>query len=63
MERKESDSVLARKEPKPNNMTIRYTVRMNDDEDKKVNAYCEKSGKNRSDVIREAISRLIHTPL
>lgn len=50
---------MARKEPKPNNMTIRYTVRMNDDEGKKVNAYCKKSGKNKSDVIREAVMKLI----
>lgn len=48
------------KAPKPNNMTVRYTVRMSDDDDKRMNAYCEKSGKNRSDVIREAVMKLIN---
>lgn len=51
---------MARKEPRPDNLNVRYTVRMSDDDNKRMNAYCEKSGKNRSDVIREAVMKLIN---
>ena len=51
---------MARKEPKTDNLNVRYTVRMSDDDNKRMNAYCEKSGKNRSDVIREAVMKLIN---
>ena len=52
---------MARKKPRTDdNMTVRYTVRMSDDDSKRMNAYCEKSGKNRSDVIREAVMKLIN---
>lgn len=51
---------MGRKEPRTDNMTVRYTVRMSDDDNKRMNDYCEKSGKNRSDVIREAVMKLIN---
>lgn len=41
-------------------MTVRYTVRISDDDNKRINAYCDKSGKNRSDVIREAVIRYMN---
>lgn len=41
-------------------MTVRHTFRMSDDDNKRMNAYCEKSGKNRSDVIREAVIRYMN---
>ena len=44
---------------KNGNMNIRYTVRMDEGDDKKVNEYCEKTGKSKSDVIREAIRRIV----
>ena len=44
---------------KDGNMNIRYTVRMDDSDDKKVTEYCEKTGKSESDVIREAIRRIV----
>ena len=51
---------MGRKEPRTDNMTVRYTVRMSDDDNKRMNAYCEKSGKNRSDVIREALMKYMN---
>ena len=51
---------MARKEPRTDSRTVRYTVRMSDDDNKRMNTYCEKSGKNRSDVIREAVMKYIN---
>ena len=51
---------MSRKEPRPDNLNVRYTVRMSDDDNKRMNAYCEKSGKNRSDVIREAVMKYMN---
>ena len=47
------------KGPTFDNMNVRYTVRMNDDDGAKVNKYCEETGKSRSDLFREAVMRMI----
>lgn len=38
---------------------VRYTVRFDDEDDKKINAYCERTGKSKSDLLREAVKRHI----
>lgn len=35
--------------------SVRYTVRMDDAVDKRVSQYCARTGKTRSDVLREAV--------
>lgn len=37
--------------------SVRYTVRMDDAVDKRISRYCAKTGKTRSDVLREAVDR------
>ena len=41
--------------PKVNGMHIRYTVRVSDEDSKQINEYCERTGKNKSDLFREAV--------
>ena len=49
-----------RRETKPDNMNIRYTVRVDDGDDKRISNYCKKTGKSRSDVLREALKKHIN---
>ena len=37
--------------------SVRYTVRMDDAVDKRVSQYCARTGKTRSDVLREAVDK------
>lgn len=46
--------------PKIDNMKVRHTIRVGDDENKRINDYCERTGQNRSDLYREAINRLLN---
>lgn len=46
--------------PKLDNMKVRHTIRIGDDEDKRIKEYCERTGVNRSDLYREAINRLLN---
>lgn len=46
-----------RREPKSDTMNIRYTVRVDSDDDKRISDYCKKTGKSRSDVLREAVKK------
>lgn len=48
------------KEPKIDNMDIRYTIRVSDDTDKQISEYCKKTGKNKSDLIREAVMKHVN---
>lgn len=48
------------KEPKIDNMDIRYTIRVSDDADKRISEYCKKTGKNKSDLIREAVMKHVN---
>lgn len=48
------------KEPKIDNMDIRYTIRVSDDVDKRISEYCKKTGKNKSDLIREAVMKHVN---
>ena len=41
--------------PKIDNMEIRYSIRVSDDADKRISKYCERTGKNKSDLFREAV--------
>ena len=41
--------------PKIDNMEIRYSIRVSDDADKRISKYCERTGKNKSDLCREAV--------
>lgn len=38
---------------------IRYTVRVDETDDKRMSEYCEKTGKSKSDVLREAVKKHI----
>ena len=40
---------------KIDNMEIRYSIRVSDDADKQISKYCERTGKNKSDLFREAV--------
>lgn len=48
------------KEPKIDNMDIRYTIRVSDDVNKRISEYCKKTGKNKSDLIREAVMKHVN---
>ena len=48
------------KEPKIDNMDSRYTIRVSDDVDKRISEYCKKTGKNKSDLIREAVMKHVN---
>lgn len=39
--------------------SVRYTVRMDDAVDKRVSQYCARTGKTRSDVLREAVEMML----
>ena len=47
------------KGPKFDNMNVRYTVRVNDDDGAKIDKYCEETGRSRSDLFREAVMKQI----
>ena len=38
---------------------VRFTVRVDDEDDKQISEYCERTGKSRSDVLREAVKKHI----
>lgn len=50
-----------RREPKSDNMDIRYTVRMDSDDADKIDSYCRETGKSKSDVLREAVKKHIES--
>ena len=47
------------KGPKFDNMNVRYTVRVNDNDGAKIDKYCEETGRSRSDLFREAVMKQI----
>lgn len=43
------------REPKVDSMQIRYCIRVSDEDHKRIKEYCKKTGKNKSDLFREAV--------
>lgn len=43
--------------PRIDSMQIRYSIRVSDDDDKRISEYCKRTGKNKSDLFREAVNR------
>lgn len=40
-------------------LNVRHTIRLTDEEAARIKKYCENTGKNRSDLYREALNKFI----